>query len=49
MLQTAKLSLEEINAQFGEPIATVSPVVGVEHEKDLNESGHELRIETVSK
>ncbi|KAL2677293.1 hypothetical protein Neosp_011062 [[Neocosmospora] mangrovei] len=47
--ETAKLTLEEINAKFGEPIATVVPVVGVEHEKDLNESGHELRIETVSK
>ncbi|KAL6360781.1 hypothetical protein LRP88_06489 [Fusarium phalaenopsidis] len=47
--ETAKLSLEEINAQFGEPVATVAPAVGVEHEKDLNESGHELRIETVSK
>ncbi|KAI8714826.1 MFS domain-containing protein [Fusarium sp. LHS14.1] len=47
--ETAKLTLEEINAQFGEPIATVAPAVGLEHEKDLNESGHELRIETVSK
>ncbi|KAI8658921.1 MFS domain-containing protein [Fusarium keratoplasticum] len=47
--ETAKLSLEEINAKFGEPVATLAPAVGAEHEKDLNESGHELRIETVSK